>query len=385
MAAWDTQQRVEEVHRMPPDSLYLRENAANRVQLFYYAAIVAVPLPMAVLMVTHGHAAFLWIPLGLVATGGWALVHAYKSGHSLGSDGLRRHDGLGQVRDCIPVSQIRRVEWRYHSPSGLSRLWNVGPATIEVHFTREDGEPDVRVIGCSSGGDRPRVRQFVNALVDRADLTECPYYARQDHETSFRAWERPLRPGEIPWSRAEFTQDAAPGRLVMLPGCLILIAVLVALTGWWAGWWGGEGAELLQLLKTGVGILVVATVSYLGIRWTLNLTRPVSVTREGVRYPASRPAREPRFTPWGRIRAVRVRASEHYSLFASVEIDVADDATDKEQWETVSAVLRDGAEGIARLREAILRRVNLGLVEVTEPRGMRVGEMVWRRPEGGIR
>ncbi|MBD3293050.1 MAG: hypothetical protein GF393_09010, partial [Armatimonadia bacterium] len=88
---------------MPPDSLHLRENAANRAQLFYYAAIVAVPLPMAVLMVTHGHSASLWMPLVLMATGAWALVHAYNSGHSLDSDGLHRHSWLGRVLDFIPM------------------------------------------------------------------------------------------------------------------------------------------------------------------------------------------------------------------------------------------------------------------------------------------
>ncbi|MBD3293051.1 MAG: hypothetical protein GF393_09015 [Armatimonadia bacterium] len=144
----------------------------------------------------------------LVGIGAWQLLTSRNVATVLDREAISFLDWRGREVDRIRIGNPRRLEWHYDYSGGLKEFFFPGLALIEIHFSRDDGDPDAILVTYGGRSCHREARTFVDAILARSGLYPAPETETPAPDSGTRVWEREARDTEWLWSQVLLSESA---------------------------------------------------------------------------------------------------------------------------------------------------------------------------------
>jgi hypothetical protein len=192
---------------MPPDDAIILPASPRS-----YLSLVWLTPSMGAVLVIAALATSIWwlgaIGVFLVGIGVWQVLNVRNSATILDHEGLSFLDSRGREAERIRIGSPRRLEWRYDYPFGLKQHFLPGLALVEIHFSRDDGEPDALLITYGGRSCHEDAQAFVDAILARSALHPVPETGTPGPDSGALVWEREARDNEWLWSQVLLSERA---------------------------------------------------------------------------------------------------------------------------------------------------------------------------------
>jgi hypothetical protein len=143
-----------------------------------------------------------------VCVGLWQLLTFRNVATVLDAEQISFRDWRCREVDRIRIDNPRRLEWHYDYTSGLKEFLFPGLALIEIHFSRDDGDPDAILVTYGGSSCHREARAFVDAILARSGLYPAPERQTPGPERGTLVWEREARESEWLWSQVLLSDSA---------------------------------------------------------------------------------------------------------------------------------------------------------------------------------
>lgn len=192
---------------MPPDyPLILPASPRSYLSLVWFT-----PAPGAVLLIAALATSTWWlgaIGVVLVGIGFWQLLTFRNVATVLAREAISFLDWRGREVDRIRIGNPRRLEWHYDYTGGLKESFFPGLALIEIHFSRDDGDPDAILITYGGRSCHQEARAFVDAILARFGPYQAPETGTPGPDSGALVCEREARETEWLWSQVVLSESA---------------------------------------------------------------------------------------------------------------------------------------------------------------------------------